>query len=146
MHLQSVRHRRLPWQLKPLACRRLGKQPNHSDGGRLDNWTASSGETPHQVGWSIKTNQHCYVIYTFLGFSRVPYPFRLAASTDTLAVISMVCCETWQVVTILLRKQNEENWFSFKAPLLALRLYSLHSGNLQRTVKQLEDGRTVGEL
>ena len=28
--------------------------------------------------------------------------------------------------------------------MLALRLYSLHSGNLQRTVKQLEDGRTVG--
>jgi len=57
--------------------------------------------------------------------TKVPYPFRLAASTDTLAVISMVCCETWQ------------------APLLALRLYSLHSGNLQRTVKQLEDGRTL---
>jgi len=57
--------------------------------------------------------------------TKVPYPFRLAASKDTLAVISMVCCETWQ------------------APLLALRLYSLHSGHLQRTVKQLEDGRTL---
>ena len=31
----------------------------------------------------------------------------------------------------------------FQAPLLALRLFSLHTGNLQRTVKQLEDGRTV---
>ena len=28
---------------------------------------------------------------------RVPYPFRVAASKDKLAVISMVCCETWQV-------------------------------------------------
>ena len=50
------------------------------------------------------------------------------------------------MVIILLTKQNEENWFSFKAPLLALRLYSLNSGNLQRTVKQLEDGRTVGRI
>ena len=31
---------------------------------------------------------------------RVPYPFRLAASKDNLAVISMVCCETWQVTKI----------------------------------------------
>jgi hypothetical protein len=31
-----------------------------------------------------------------------------------------------------------------QAPLHALRLYSLESGGLQRTVKQLEDGRTVG--
>ena len=31
---------------------------------------------------------------------RVPYPFRLAASKDNLAVISMVCCETWQVKKI----------------------------------------------
>merc|ERR1712223_452479 len=57
--------------------------------------------------------------------TKVPYPFRLAASKDNLAVISMVCCETWQ------------------APLLALRLFSLHSGVLTRTVKQLEDGRTL---
>ena len=31
---------------------------------------------------------------------RVPYPFRLAASKDNLAVISMVCCEAWQVTKI----------------------------------------------
>jgi len=57
--------------------------------------------------------------------TKVPYPFRLAASKDNLAVISMVCCETWQ------------------APLLALRLFSIHTGELTRTVKQLEDGRTL---
>lgn len=56
----------------------------------------------------------------------VPYPFRLAATTDRLAVISMVCCETWQ------------------APLKALQLYSLPSGRLLKTVKQLPDGRTLG--
>ena len=50
---------------------------------------------------------------------------RLAASADTLAVVSMVCCETWQ------------------EPLLALRLFSLSSGELRRTVKELEDGRKV---
>ena len=73
---------------------------------------------------------------------RVPYPFRLAASKDNLAVISMVCCETWQVKEI--NKFNISIWFCFQAPLLALRLFSLHSGELTRTVKQLEDGRTVG--
>ena len=35
---------------------------------------------------------------TFFSFpDRVPYPVRLAASEDTLAVISMVCCKSWQV-------------------------------------------------
>jgi len=55
----------------------------------------------------------------------VPYPMRLAASADTLAVVSMVCCETWQ------------------QPLLALRLFSLSTGELRRTVKELEDGRKL---
>ena len=77
---------------------------------------------------------------------RVPYPFRLAASKDNLAVISMVCCETWQVkkYTNSLKKCNSSIWPCFQAPLLALRLFSLHSGELTTTVKQLEDGRTVG--
>ena len=87
--------------------------------------------------WPVFLNGH-----TDFENDRVPYPFRLAASKDNLAVISMVCCKTWQVKEI--HKFNISIWSCFQAPLLALRLFSIHSGELTRTVKQLEDGRTVG--
>ena len=46
---------------------------------------------------SLPTHTTC--LLTLLLPHSVPYPFRLAATPDRLAVISMVCCETWQVFT-----------------------------------------------
>ena len=94
MCAQSVWHCGLPGQLKSLARGRLGEQPDCCDGRQLDHWPDQAGEKPHQVGQVT----FFPFLNTFLSSpDRVPYPFRLAASADTLAVISMVCCETWQV-------------------------------------------------
>ena len=56
--------------------------------------------------------------------SQVPYPFRVAASKDRIAVISMVCCQPWQ------------------EPLKALRLYDM-DGKMVREVKKLPDGSII---
>jgi len=56
--------------------------------------------------------------------SSVPYPYRVAASKDKVAVISMVCCQPWQ------------------HKIKALRLYNFN-GKLVKEVKKLPDGSVI---
>ena len=56
--------------------------------------------------------------------SQVPYPYRVAASKDRIAVISMVCCQPWQ------------------EPLKAMRLYDMN-GKMLKEVKKLPNGSII---
>ena len=69
-NFQSLWHRSLPWKLKPVACVRLGEQPDCCDGSQLVHWSAQVGEKPHKVGLMIAKRSdsdspiHFYLLLT----------------------------------------------------------------------------------
>ena len=145
-NLQSVWHCSLPRQLKSLACGWLGKQPDSCDGSQLDHRPTEAGEQPHQVGLMI-TKHNTAILQSCRSHS------------SALSFLCLTGCHThsgwqpqktpwqwypWSAVRVGRWGESHLRRKVFEAPLLALRLFSLHSGNIQRTVKQLEDGRTVG--